>query len=162
MGVESHLVISESAEKTLTLETDHDIKYIRSLASHLHSIRNMAASIASGSFETEGMAIVPCSMKTLAGISSGYSDSLILRAADVCIKEKRRLVLVTRETPLSPIHLENMLKLARIGVCILPPSPPFYSKPKTIDDLVNHIVGRVLDAFCIEHHLYKRWGSKRS
>ena len=158
LGVETHLVITEDAERTLALETDYDINYVKSLANRAYDIRDMAALIASGSFRVEGMAVVPCSMKTLAGIALGYSENLLLRAAAVCIKEGRKLVLVPRETPLSPICLENMLKLAQIGVCILPASPPFYSRPKNIDDLVNHIVGRVLDIFGIKHQLYKRWG----
>jgi 4-hydroxy-3-polyprenylbenzoate decarboxylase len=117
----------------------------------------MAASVSSGTYKTDGMIVIPCSMKTLSAIANGYDETLVARAAGVTIKEARKLVLVARETPFSSIHLENMLKLARIGVIILPPIPGFYYKPKTIDDLVNHTVGKCLDQFNIEHNLFKRW-----
>ena len=159
LGIESHLIITKNAKEMFSIETDYDVNHVESLASHVYGIQDMKAPIASGSFKTDGMVIVPCSMKTLAGIASGYCDNLLLRAADVCIKEQRRLALVPRETPLSSIHLENMLKLAKIGICILPASPPFYNKPETIDALINHVVGRILDIFGIEHKLYARWGS---
>ncbi|MCK8825918.1 UbiX family flavin prenyltransferase [Fuchsiella alkaliacetigena] len=118
---------------------------------------NLAAPIASGSFKTAGMMVIPCSMATLAGISSGRASSLLKRAADVCLKEKRQLIVVPRETPLNVIHLENMLKLARLGVDIIPPMPGFYNQPQTIDDLVNFVVGRVLDRLEVEHNIYQRW-----
>jgi 4-hydroxy-3-polyprenylbenzoate decarboxylase len=118
----------------------------------------MAAPISSGSFKTDGMAIVPCSMKTLASIANAFDDSLISRAASVCIKEQRKLVVVPREAPLSKIHLENMSKLASAGAVIMPAMPGFYHRPKTMDDLINHVVGKVLDQFGIDHSLFKRWG----
>jgi len=156
-GVETHLTITKSAIKTIELEMSLTEDQVKSLATYYHDVENLAAPIASGSFMVDGMVVVPCSMKTLAGIASGYSDNLLLRAADVTIKERRPLILVTRETPLSPIHLENMLKLARCGVTILPAMPAFYHKPKTIDDLVNQIVGKILDKLGLEHKLYRRW-----
>lgn len=158
IGVKTHLVLTEGCKKLINLESEYHIEDLELLASTVYKIDDMSAPIASGSFKTDGMVVIPCSMKTLAGIACGYSDNLLLRAADVTIKERRTLVLVVRESPLSPIHLENMLKLARIGVCIMPASPPFYGKPKTIQELVNAIVGKVLDIFKIEHKIYKRWG----
>lgn len=121
--------------------------------------KHMYAPVASGSFKTDGMFVVPCSMKTLAGIANGYADNLIQRAADVVIKEGRPLLLSPREMPFSAIHLENMLKLARLGVKIAPPIPAFYHKPKSLDDMVSFIVGKMLDAFGIEHEIFRRWGS---
>lgn len=158
LGLETHLVTSEWGEKNIKIETDKSVNYVKSLCTTFYTNDNMAASISSGSFKTEGMAIVPCSMKTLSSIANGYDDSLISRAASVCIKEKRKLVIVPRETPISRIHLDNMIKLSEIGVVILPAMPGFYFKPHTIDDLVNHIVGKILDQFNIEHDLFKRWG----
>ena len=121
----------------------------------------MAAPVSSGSFKTRGMVIIPCSMKTLASIANGLDDSLISRAASVCIKEGRKLVVVPRETPLSKIHLENMVKLSELGVTILPAMPGFYYRPNTIDDLLSHIVGKVLDQFDIDNNMFKRWGIKK-
>ena len=155
--VETHLIISEWAKKCLVLETDYELKYVKSLATHCSDESNMAASVSSGTHKTDGMIVIPCSMKTLSSIANGYDETLVARAAGVTIKESRKLVLVPRETPLTSINLENMLKLARIGVVILPPMPGFYSKPKTIGDIVNHTVGKCLDQFGIEHKLYKRW-----
>ena len=160
LRIESHLIVTKAAEKVLAQETEYSPDYIKSLATYVYDVQEIDAPVASGSFKTEGMAIVPCSMKTLAAISCGYSSNLLLRAADVCLKEKRKLVLVPREAPLNTIHLENMLKLSRLGVCILPASPPFYNKPKTLDDIVNHIVGRVLDMFDVHHNLYRSWGTE--
>lgn len=157
LKIETHLIMSEWAQKCLVLETKYDIKFVKSLAESYSDDSNMAASVSSGTYKTNGMIVIPCSMKTLSSIANGYDETLVARAAGVTIKESRKLVLVTRETPFSSIHLENMLKLSRIGVIILPPIPGFYYKPKTIDDLVNHTVGKCLDQFNIEHNLFKRW-----
>jgi 4-hydroxy-3-polyprenylbenzoate decarboxylase len=155
--VESHLVISKWAQRTIEHETRHTVEQVRALATVVHSQGDMGASISSGSFITEGMVVIPCSMRTLAGIANGYGEHLVHRAADVILKERRRLVLVARETPLSQVHLENMLKLARMGVVMLPPMPAFYNHPKTIDDVIDHIVARVLDQFGIAAPFAKRW-----
>ena len=130
---------------------------MRALANVVHSPADMGAAVSSGSFKTDGMVVIPCSMRTLGCIASGYGEHLVHRAADVILKERRRLVLVVRETPLSQVHLENMLKLARMGACILPPMPAFYNHPQTVDDIVNHIVARVLDQFDIPAPFAKRW-----
>lgn len=159
LGVETHLIISEWAGKCVAMETDRDTDYVKSLASRVYDDKNMAAGVSSGTFAVDGMMILPCSMKTLSGIAHGYDESLISRAAGVTIKESRRLVLLARETPLSAIHLENMLKLARLGVVILPPVTEFYTRPQSIEDIVNHGVGKCLDQFGLEHRLYKRWGT---
>lgn len=154
---ETHLIITSTAEKIIEHETKYKVKEVKKLADKVHDNTDFFAPFASGSFETEGMVIIPCSMKTLAGIASGYSDNLLLRSADVCLKERRKLVLVTRETPLSLIHIENMAKVTRAGAVVLPPMLSFYSKPKKIDDMVNYILGKVLDVLEIENELYKRW-----
>ena len=155
--VESHLIISKWAQRTIEHETRHNVEQVRALATVVHSQGDMGASISSGSFITEGMVVIPCSVRTLGGIAGGYGEHLVHRAADVILKERRRLVLVVRETPLSEIHLENMLKLARMGVVMLPPMPAFYNHPQTVDDIVDHIVFRVLDQFGIEAPFAKRW-----
>lgn len=157
--VDSHLIMTEWAKKCLVLETDFDLKYAKSLANSFSEDTNMAASISSGTHKTDGMIIIPCSMKTLSSIANGYEETLVARAAGVTMKESRRLVIVPRETPLTSIHLENMLKLSRLGVVMLPAMPGFYNKPKRIEDMVNHIVGKCLDQFGIEHDLFKRWGA---
>ncbi|WP_174734997.1 UbiX family flavin prenyltransferase [Mesobacillus harenae] len=156
-GVETHLIMSEWAEKTITIETPYKPADIKDLATYAYSSRNQAAIISSGSFLTDGMIIAPCSMKSLASISYGLADNLLSRTADVTLKEKRKLVIVPREAPLSEIHLENMLRLARAGAVILPPMPAFYNKPTTVDQIVNHTVARVLDQFRIENKLTERW-----
>ncbi|HEY4403919.1 MAG TPA: UbiX family flavin prenyltransferase [Xanthobacteraceae bacterium] len=155
--VESHLIISKWAQRTIEHETRHNVEQVRALATVVHSQGDMGASISSGSFITEGMVVIPCSVRTLGGIANGYGEHLVHRAADVILKERRRLVLVVRETPLSEVHLENMLKLARMGVVMLPPMPAFYNHPQTVDDIVDHIVFRVLDQFGIEAPFAKRW-----
>ena len=155
--VETHLVMSKWAQQTLEHETGRSAREVRTLASVWHETGNMGATISSGSFITEGMVIAPCSMRTVAAIAHGTGEQLLHRAADVVLKERRRLVLVAREAPLSEIHLENMLKLARMGVTILPPVPGFYNRPQTIDDLVNHVVARILDQFSIDIELARRW-----
>ena len=159
LGIETHLIMSEWGEKCLSMETEYDSEYVKSLATSVSDDKNMASSVSSGTHQVDGMIVAPCSMKTLAGIASGYDDTLVARAAGVTIKESRKLILMVRETPLSAIHLENMLKLSRLGVVILPPVMEFYTKPKSIDDIVNHGVGKCLDQFNIEHGLYPRWGT---
>ena len=155
--VETHLVLSKWGLQTVEHETGISAPELNALARVVHGSGNMAATISSGSFKTEGMVIAPCTMKTLGAIAQGYGDNLVQRAADVVLKERRKLVLVARETPLSEIHLENMLKLSRMGVTILPPMPAFYNKPQTIDDIVDHIVARVLDQVGIDAEFTKRW-----
>lgn len=156
-GVETHLVMSKWARTTLALETDTSVKELAALADQVHAPGDQAATLSSGSFHTDGMVIIPCSMKTLAGIRMGYADGLLGRAADVVLKERRTLVLVPRETPLSDIHLDNMLALSRMGVRIVPPMPAFYNHPETIDDVVDHVVTRVLDQFELDSGVAKRW-----
>jgi flavin prenyltransferase len=155
--VESHLVISRWAQRTIEHETPYTVKQVCALASVYHNSANMAAEISSGSFITDGMVIIPCSMRTLSSIAHGYGEHLVHRAADVVLKERRRLVLVVRESPLSELHLESMLKLARMGVRIVPPMLAFYNRPKSINDIVDHIVARVLDQFGISAPFAKRW-----
>src|SRR5258707_9856314 len=155
--VESHLIISKWAQRTIEHETRHTVEQVGALAAVVRSQGDMGASISSGSFITEGMVVIPCSVRTLGGIANGYGEHLVHRAADVILKERRRLVLVVRETPLSEVHLENMLKLARMGGVMLPPMPAFYNHPQTVDDVIDHIVSRVLDQFGIEAPFAKRW-----
>lgn len=159
MGVETHLILSKWGEKCILMETAYTIEQTRALATVTYAESNMAASVSSGTHRTDGMIVAPCSMKTLSAIANGYDDTLVARAAGVAIKESRRLVLMAREAPLSAIHLENMLKLARLGVVILPPVTEFYTKPGTISDIIDHGVGKCLDQFGLEHGLYPRWGS---
>lgn len=156
-GVETHLVISKWAARTLAHETDYSLEDVQQLATCTYRADDQGAAISSGSFVTSGMVVCPCSMRTLAAIAHGYGDHLIHRAADVVLKERRKLVLLTREAPLSDIHLENMLKLSRMGAVILPPVLPFYNHPATVDDIVNHIVMRTLDQFGIHVELRERW-----
>ena len=156
-GVETHLVVSKWAARTLTHETPYSLKYVQSLATQTHGIGAQGAAISSGSFVTLGMVIAPCSMRTLAAIAHGLGDNLIHRAADVILKERRKLVLVVRESPFNEIHLENMLKLARMGVVILPPVPAFYNNPQNLDDMINHITMRVIDQFDIHLDVMNRW-----
>ncbi len=159
LGVETHLIMSQWAEKCIAMETEYTSDYVKSLATNISDEKNMASSVSSGTHKEDGMIVAPCSMKTLSAIANGYDDTLVARAAGVTIKESRKLILMARETPLSAIHLENMLKLSRIGVVILPPVTEFYTKPKTIDDIVNHGVGKCLDQFDLQHDLYPRWGT---
>jgi 4-hydroxy-3-polyprenylbenzoate decarboxylase len=160
--VESHLVLSDSAAVNIKIETDYALDDVTALADVCHSDGNLAASIASGSFRTAGMMVLPCSIKTLSGIANSYADNLMVRAADVVLKECRKLVLVVRETPLHLGHLKLQVQAAEAGAIILPPVPAFYQEPETIDDIVNHTVGRVFDQFDLEHDLYRRWGGPRS
>ena len=155
--IETHLVLSKSAEMTLVYETDYKPKDIRALAAVNHPMAYIGASISSGSFPTMGMIVVPCSIRTMSEIATGVTSSLMSRAADVVLKEKRRLVLAVRETPLHGGHLRNMTILSDIGAIIAPIVPAFYNKPKTVDDIINHTVGRLLDLFGIETKLVKRW-----
>ncbi|KAM6478300.1 flavoprotein [Trichoderma sp. SZMC 28011] len=157
LNVETHLVMSKWAEATLKYETDYHASNVRALADHTYNINDMAAPIASGSFRVDGMIVVPCSMKTLASISTGLCDDLISRAADVILKERRRLVLVARETPLSEIHLRNMLDVTRTGAIIFPPVPAYYIKPSSVEDLVDQSVGRMLDLFDLDTEDFERW-----
>ncbi|KAA8917462.1 hypothetical protein TRICI_000411 [Trichomonascus ciferrii] len=158
LDVETHLIISKWAEATIKYETDYHPKNVRALADHVHNINDMAAPTSSGSFKTDGMIVVPCSMKTLAAINSGFCDDLISRSADVMLKERRKLVLVARETPLSEIHLRNMLSVTQSGAIIFPPVPAFYIKASSIDDLVDQSVGRMLDLFDLDTDDFERWG----
>jgi 4-hydroxy-3-polyprenylbenzoate decarboxylase len=155
--VETHLVMSRWARATVELETDWTAREVARLADVTHGPDDQAASISSGSFRTDGMIVVPCSAKTLAAIRVGYGSDLIARAADVTLKERRRLVLAVRETPLSTVHLENMLALSRMGVTMLPPMPAFYNRPTDIDDVVDHIVTRVMDQFGLDSGRAVRW-----
>jgi 4-hydroxy-3-polyprenylbenzoate decarboxylase len=157
MDIETHLVMSKSAEMTLAYETDLKPKDVRALASVNHSVADIGASISSGSFPTMGMVIAPCSIKTMSEIATGVTSTLLSRAADVVLKEKRRLVLALRETPLHGGHLRTMMTLADIGAVVAPIVPAFYTRPKTVDDIVNHTVGRLLDMFGIETKTVKRW-----
>ncbi|MEK9658726.1 MAG: UbiX family flavin prenyltransferase [Chloroflexota bacterium] len=159
--VETHLVLSEGAHLSIRYEApDWSIDDIKSLADVCYEPRNLAASVSSGSFKTDGMAVVPCSMKTLAAIAHSYNADLITRAADVCLKERRPLVVVARETPLHRGHLLNMLAVTDMGGIILPPIPGFYSRPQTVEEIVDHTVGKVLDLLNVEHDLYRRWAGE--
>src|SRR5262245_57406176 len=157
-GIETHLVMSKWGARTLLHETPHTVEYVKSLASVVYGDADQGAAISSGSFVTEGMIVAPCSVRTLAAIAQGNGDNLIHRAADVVLEERRRLVLMVRETPLSEIHLENMLKLSRMGVVIMPPMPAFYTNPQTIEDIINQTVMRALDQFGMHLDVAGRWG----
>lgn len=160
-GVETHLVISPWGRRTLLHETSYTVDQVQRLATVSYASGDQGAAISSGSFLTMGMAIVPCSMRTLAAIAHGLADNLVHRAADVVLKERRRLVLAVREAPLSEVHLENMLKVTRMGAIVSPVVPAFYDHPRTIDDLVNHTVGRLLDLFDIHLAVGERWGGMK-
>jgi 4-hydroxy-3-polyprenylbenzoate decarboxylase len=156
-GVETHLVMSKWGQRTLAHETPYSIKQVQELATQSYGSGEQGAAISSGSFVTLGMVIAPCSMRTLAAIAHGLGDNLVHRAADVVLKERRKLVLVVRESPFNEIHLENMLKLARMGVVILPPVPAFYNHPQSLDDMINHVAMRVIDQFDIHLEVMNRW-----
>ena len=156
-GVETHLVLGKWAAGTLVHETPYSVNEVKDLATRSYGLAQQGAAISSGSFVTMGMVIAPCSMRTLAAIAHGLGDNLIHRAADVVLKERRKLVLVVRESPFNEIHLENMLKLARMGVVILPPVPAFYNQPQSLDDMINHIAMRVIDQFDIHLDVMNRW-----
>lgn len=156
-GIETHLVMSDSARITLAAESDMTAADIEALATQVHNVKNIGATISSGSFKTLGMVVAPCSVRTLSEIAWGTTSNLLTRAADVVLKERRRLVLMLRETPLHAGHLQSMLQATQSGAIIMPPVPAFYAKPKTLDDMVNHSVGRCLDLFGIETDLVARW-----
>ena len=156
-GIETHLVMSDSARMTLSTELDMGVKEVEALATEVHSAKNIGATIASGSFKTMGMVVAPCSIKSLSEIAYGMTSGLLSRAADVVLKERRRLVLMIRETPLHSGHLRTMLQASENGAILMPPVPALYARPKSINDMVNHTVGRCLDLFDIETDLVKRW-----
>lgn len=155
--LEIHLIISDSGKKNITLETDYSVKDVESMAYKVYHNDDLAAPPASGSFLTCGMIVAPCTIKTLSGIANSYSENLLVRAADVTLKEKRKLVLLVRETPLHKGHLNLMTMAADMGAHILPPIPSFYHHPKTIEDIIHQTIGKVLDQFQIEHNLFQRW-----
>lgn len=157
INIQTYLIISEWAKKNIEIETDKTLEYVKSLSSVNYDNFKLDASVSSGSFLHDGMVIVPCSMKSLSSIANGYDDTLISRAASVTLKESRKLIIVPRETPLSRIHLENMIKLQEAGAIILPAMPGFYHKPSTIDEIIDHLVGKILDQLKIQHDLFKRW-----
>lgn len=159
-GAETHLIISEWAEKTIHMETDYKVEEVKQMAAVTYNVKNQAAAISSGSFRVDGMVIAPCSMKTLAGVASGNASDLITRSADVMLKEQKKLILLTRESPLNLIHVRNMETVILAGAMVFPPMPAFYNRPQTLDDIINHTVGRVLDQFGYDPDWVKRWGSK--
>lgn len=158
--VETHLIMSEGARINIRIETGYDPDEVKAMADIVHRPANLAATIASGSFKTEGMIVAPCSIKSLSGIVHSYADNLLSRAADVCLKEKRKLVLVVRETPLHKGHLEMMVTAADLGAHILPPMPAFYHQPETIEDIVDQTIGKIFDYLALDHHLFRRWGER--
>jgi flavin prenyltransferase len=156
-NVETHLMISRTGQITIAHETPYSLEDVRALATHTHKVDDLAACTSSGSFKTAGMIIAPCSMRSLGEVASGVTSNLLTRSADVVLKERRRLVLMVRETPLHSVHLRNMLTLSDMGAIIAPPVPAFYSKPESLDEMVRHSVGRMLDLFDIDNSLVKRW-----
>lgn len=155
---ETHLIISESGRQNIEIETSYKADEVAGMANYTYDNKDVGAALASGSYLTEGMVVVPCTIKTLSGIANSYTNNLLVRAADVTLKEKRRLVLVVRETPLHVGHLRLMTRAAQMGAHILPPVPSFYHQPKTIDDIIHQTIGKIFDYLGIEHNLYKRWG----
>jgi len=156
-NVETHLIISEPAEAIIKYETGRSLEDVKQLVSFSYDIRDIGAQIASGSFKTDGMIVAPCTVKTMSAIANSYSENLLIRVGDVTLKEKRQLLLLVRETPLHIGHLRNMERLCEMGAIIMPPAPAFYHKPQTIQDIVDHTVGKMLDIFGIEHTLFQRW-----
>jgi len=161
-GVETHLIISRAGEKTIELETDWRIEDIKALANFNYDIDDIGACLSSGSFKRDGMIVAPCTIKTLSALANSYTDNLLTRAADVTLKERRKLLLLVRETPLHIGHLRNMTNIAEMGAVIMPPVPAFYHRPNTIQDVVDHTIGKALDIFEIEHNLFQRWSGPRS
>ena len=156
-NVETHLIISKSAKKNIQLETNWKVAKVEALANHVYDNDDLAAPVSSGSFRTEGMIIAPCSVKTLSGLANSFTTNLLIRAGDVALKEKRKVIIVFRETPLHIGHCRLLAQLAEIGAIIMPPVPAFYHHPKTIQDLIDQTIGKILDQFGLEHHLFKRW-----
>ena len=159
--IETHLILTSTAQTILLQETSYSIEKVKNLASYYYENNDLGAPISSGSCITDGMIVIPCSIKSLSAIANSYTENLLIRAAEVSLKEDRKLVLVVRETPFHKGTLELMLKLAGLGVVILPPIPAFYFHPRTIDDMINHTVGKVLDVFRIPHDLFQRWGAEK-
>jgi flavin prenyltransferase len=159
-GVETHLVITQSAVKNLEIETDCRVQDLESLATFIYDVEDVGGAIASGSFKVDGMVVAPCTIKTLSAIANSFNYNLLIRAADVTLKERRRLVLLVRETPLHEGHLELMTKVTRMGAVVMPPVPAFYHKPKTLDDIIDQTVGKALDLFSIDAGLFHRWGTE--
>ena len=160
-GIETHLIISDAGKLNIRIETDYDVDEVLAMADVTYNNKDIAASVASGSFLTMGMVVAPCTVKTLSGIANSFNDNLLIRAADVQLKEKRKLVLLFRETPLHTGHLRLLTQAADMGAHIIPPVPAFYHHPKTIDDIINQSVGKVLDYIGIEHDLFKRWDNSQ-
>jgi 4-hydroxy-3-polyprenylbenzoate decarboxylase len=158
LGYETHLIITQAAKLNIRIETAYTPEEVAAMADTVYDSADMAAAVSSGSFLTEAMVVIPCTIKTLSAIANSYSENLLIRAADVALKERRKLVLVVRETPLHKGHLRLMLQAAEMGAHILPPIPSFYHRPKTIEDLIDQTIGKVLDYLGIEHHLFSRWG----
>jgi len=157
LRVEAHLVLSEAAKRNIVIETTVSVEDVEGLAAKVYSVKDLAAPISSGSFKMDGMVIVPCTIKTLSGVANSYNENLIVRAADVTLKEGRRLIVVVRETPLHRGHLGLMLRVVEMGGVILPPIPAFYHAPKRIEDVIDHAIGKILDLLGIDHSLYARW-----
>jgi len=156
-NVETHLIISETAKINIKLESNREVEQVEALADFVYDSKDLAASISSGSFRTEGMVIAPCSVKTLSGLANSFSTNLLIRAGDVILKEKRKLIIMFRETPLHLGHLRLMTRVAEMGATIMPPVPAFYYRPNTVNDIINHIIGKVLDQFGLDYQLFKRW-----
>jgi flavin prenyltransferase len=161
LGMETHLIISRSGVRNLDIETEYTIDDLQNMASYVHDFEDVSASVASGSYHMDGMIVAPCSVKTLSAIANSYNENLLVRAADVTMKERRKLVLIVRETPFHEGHLELMTRVTRMGGIIMPPVPAFYHMPKTIDDIINQTVGKALDQFSVDAHMFNRWGKDK-